>query len=204
MLKAPLVLPIRDREVFFDIEADPFRRNFVYLHGLVERPHGDPARARFHGCFAEGNRNEDEEAVFAHAWRLLTDFVEDSVVYYYSQYEPTAYRRLARKYPGVCSPTDVVALFARPEMIDLYKIVREHTEWPCQNLSIKTLAVYCGFAWRDESPSGAASIEWYRRWLETGDPAIRARIADYNEDDCLATGVIVDALRALAAAKLSA
>ena len=83
-------------------------------------------------------------------------------------------------------------------MIDLYKVVREYTEWPCQNLSIKTLAVYCGFQWRDESPSGAASIEWYRRWLETGDPAIRARIADYNEDDCLATGVIVDALRALA------
>ena len=90
---------------------------------------------------------------------------------------------------------DVEALFDTPEMIDLYAIVKRHTEWPCNNLSIKTLAVYCGFKWRDESPSGAASIEWYRRWIETGDPAIKARISEYNEDDCLATGYVVDAIR---------
>lgn len=47
-------------------------------------------------------------------------------------------------------------------MIDLYTdVVRKHTEWPTYNQSIKTLAQYLGFQWRDTHPSGAASIEWY-------------------------------------------
>jgi len=194
-LKSPIELPIRAREIYFDIEADPFKGNFVYLHGMVERSHGLPATARFHPFFADGATPQDEEAVFAASWQYLTESIKDSVIYYYSQYEHTSYKRLAKKYPSVCSVDDVEALFDTPEMIDLYAIVKRHTEWPCNNLSIKTLAVYCGIKWRDESPSGAASIEWYRRWIETGDPAIKTRISEYNEDDCLATGYVVDAIR---------
>jgi predicted RecB family nuclease len=59
------------------------------------------------------------------------------------------------------------------------------------------LAQHLGFQWRDTNPSGAASIEWYNRWVETCDPAIKQRILDYNEDDCLATGVVVDGVRNL-------
>lgn len=194
-LKSPVDLPIRSREIFFDIEADPFKGNFVYLHGMVEREHAKPTTARFHSFFADGATAQDEEAVFAAAWQYLTSRITDSVIYYYSQYENTSYKRLAKKYPSVCSVEDVEALFAMPEMIDLYAIVKRHTEWPCNNFSIKTLAVYSGFLWRDESPSGAASIEWFRRWLENGDPAIRERIRIYNEDDCIATSYVVDAIR---------
>jgi uncharacterized protein len=69
-------------------------------------------------------------------------------------------------------------------------------EWPTWDFSIKTLAKYLGFSWRDTHPSGAASIEWFNRWVETGDPEIRKRILDYNEDDCRATLVLRDALEA--------
>ncbi len=54
------------------------------------------------------------------------------------------------------------------------------------------------YAWRDTHPSGAASIEWFHRWVETGDPTIRQRILDYNEDDCRATRVLRDALDSMA------
>jgi len=74
-------------------------------------------------------------------------------------------------------------------------VVKKATEWPTYDQSIKTLAQHLGFRWRDTHPSGAASIEWYHRWIESGDPAIRQRILDYNEDDCLATGVVVDVIR---------
>jgi len=33
------------------------------------------------------------------------------------------------------------------------------------------------------------SVEWYHRWIETGDPLILQRILDYNQDDCVATRV---------------
>jgi predicted RecB family nuclease len=63
--------------------------------------------------------------------------------------------------------------------------------------SIKTLAKFLGFQWRDTSPSGAASIEWFDQWTTTGDPTIKQRIVDYNQDDCVATRVLLDGVRGL-------
>ena len=64
-----------------------------------------------------------------------------------------------------------------------------------KTLLAQTLAKYLGFDWRDASPSGAESIEWYHRWVETADPVIKQRILDYNEDDCKATRVLLDGIR---------
>jgi len=63
--------------------------------------------------------------------------------------------------------------------------------------SIKALAKYWGFSWRDTNPSGAASIEWLDRWVEMDDPIIRQRVLDYNEDDCRATRVVRDGVEKL-------
>lgn len=196
-LKTSVQLPVAEKEVYFDIEADPMR-DIVYLHGFVERLHGQPQTARFVPCFAEDADPVGEEAAFQAAWDYLSERIRDSVIYYYSSYEKTAYRKLAEKFPTVCSVDDVDDLFGQTQMVDLYtKIIKPCTEWPTFDQSIKTLAVYLGFHWRDTNPSGAASIEWYNQWIETGDPAIKQRILDYNEDDCLATGVVVDGIKEL-------
>jgi predicted RecB family nuclease len=197
-LKEIVRLPAAEREVYFDIEADPMR-DVVYLHGFVEREHGEPQTAVFVPLFAEDGKNHEEQA-FGAAWEYLQQRARDSVIYYYSKYERTAYRKLAERYPQVCSVEQVNALFGRDIMVDLYSdVVRKATEWPTYDQSIKTLAQFLGFAWRDPHPSGAASIEWYHRWVDSRDPAVRQRILEYNEDDCLATGVLVDAIRDLAA-----
>lgn len=196
-LKQAVSLPIAAKEVFFDIEADPMR-DIVYLHGFVERPFAEADKAQFVAFYSEGIDPSDEGAAFAQAWAYLKARVQDSTVYYYSSYERTSYKKLAGKYPSVCSVDEVVALFELPAMIDLYTdVVKKHTEWPTYNQSIKTLAQYLGFNWRDTHPSGAASIEWYHHWVESGDSTIKQRILDYNEDDCLATGVLVDGIRRL-------
>jgi predicted RecB family nuclease len=196
-LKERVDFPISHKEVFFDIEVDPMR-DVVYLHGFVEREYKRADTATFMPHFAAGIKPIHEEAAFRSAWKYLTARVQDSTIYYYSKYERTEYKKLAEKYPAVCTVGEVEALFASPVMIDLYfDVIKRATEWPLYNQSIKTIANYLGFQWRDASPSGAASIEWYNRWIETDDPAIKQRILDYNEDDCLATGVVVDAIRAL-------
>lgn len=121
-----------------------------------------------------------------------------AAIYYYSKYERTAYRKLQRRFPDVCSAETIEALFTSPRSVDLYcDVVMKATEWPVRNHSIKTLAKHLGFAWRDVDPSGAASIEWYHRWIETGDDAVRQRILDYNEDDCRATAVLLGGIRRL-------
>lgn len=195
VLKVPLELPTAENEVFFDIEADPLR-DLVYLHGFAQRKHGETA-CEFAPYLAEQPNVEQEEQAFAAAWAYLSERVTDSIVYYYSPYERTAYKNLARKYGSVCTVAQVEELFGLPCMIDLYGIVRQHTEWPTYDQSIKSLAKLLGFYWRDTNPSGAASIEWYNRWVESQDGAIRTRILEYNEDDCLATGVVLDGIRAL-------
>lgn len=190
-------LPVRPREVYFDIEDDPMH-DIVYLHGFVERMFGQLETARYVPHFAEGNEPGGEKAAFEAAWNRLGGLIEDSTIYYYAPHEKTKYNKLAEKYPEVCSVSEVKALFDRPEMIDLCNdVVRKVTEWPLYDRTLKTLARYLGFQWRDSDPSGAASIEWYNRWLESADPAIKRRILDYNEDDCLATGVVVDEIRCL-------
>jgi hypothetical protein len=47
------------------------------------------------------------------------------------------------------------------------------------------------------NPSGAASIEWFHSWIGTRDPRLREDILAYNEDDNLATAVVVDAIRGM-------
>ncbi len=195
-LRQLIDLPVYDSEVFFDIEVDPLR-DHTYLHGFIERHHQDRTTEQYVAFFAEQPTPEAEQTAFAQAIDYLQQHAL-SKVYYYSKYERTIYRKLQVKYPDVCSADEIETLFSQERAIDLYfDVVLKATEWPTRDYSIKTLAKYLGFLWRDTHPSGAASIEWFHRWVESGDQVIRQRILDYNEDDCIATRVLLDGIRLL-------
>ncbi len=195
-LRQAVALPPAEREVFFDIEVDPLR-DHCYLHGFIERTNGDNATERYTSFFAGMPTWEAEQKAFAEAWAFL-QARRPCQVYYYSKYERTWYRKLQERYPEVCSAEDLEALFTSERSVDLYfDVVLKATEWPTRDYSIKTLAKYLGFIWRDTHPSGAASIEWFHRWVESGDQTIKQRILDYNEDDCRATRVLLDGIRTL-------
>ena len=114
------------------------------------------------------------------------------VVYIYSKYERTWWRLLQTKYPDECTTENIQRLFDPAVTVDLYQVVAENSEWPTNDHSIKTLANYLGFKWSDSHPSGAASIEWYDRYCGCYALA-KARILEYNEDDCRAMRVLADA-----------
>ncbi|MDE2465785.1 MAG: TM0106 family RecB-like putative nuclease [Alphaproteobacteria bacterium] len=194
--RTKIQFPDNDRELFFDIEVDPIR-DVCYLHGFVERTARDNGVERFVSALAKAPTPDAERKAFADAWA----FIERSrpcTIYYYSKYERTTYRALQAKYPDICSAEEVEELFDPAFAIDLYNdVVKNSTEWPTWDFSIKTLAKYLGFSWRDTHPSGAASIEWYDRWVKTGNQEILKRILDYNEDDCRAMRVLRDALETL-------
>jgi predicted RecB family nuclease len=162
-LRAPVRFPAAELELFFDIEVDPMR-DVCYLHGFVERRGGDNRTEQFVHFFAGKPTPEEEERAFAGAWRYL-QASQPCAIYYYSKYERSRYRKLRSKYPHVCSEGDIEALFDPARAIDLYcDVVLKATEWPTRDFSIKTLAKYLGFEWRDTHPSGAASIEWFDRF----------------------------------------
>jgi uncharacterized protein len=198
-IKGPVSLRAAAREVMFDLEDDPLG-GIVYLHGFVERLTGRPETARYIPFFADAATEDAERDTFAKAWGYLRERLADSTIYFYSKYERTKFLDLAARFPSVASVEEVAAAFDSDAMVDLYSdVVRPSTEWPTHDLSIKTLAVYLGFSWRDSNPSGASSIEWYRAWLATGDVAIRKRIVEYNEDDTLATAIVLDGVKAMVA-----
>lgn len=195
-LKAPIALPHSNVELFFDIEVDPLR-DFTYLHGIIERHNGDNDTEKFFAYFAEDETEEAERHAFAESFHHLTANPA-ATIWYYSKYERTIYRKLQARYPDVCTTEEIEALFDPTHAIDLYyDVVTKATEWPTNDQSIKTLAKYLGFDWRDTNPSGAASIEWFDQWVRTRDPAVKSRILDYNEDDCRATRVLLDGSREL-------
>lgn len=191
-----IALPERDTEVFFDIETDPMR-DICYLHGFIVRQRRDNATEKFVHFFADEPTAHAEEQAFREALDFLGT-MRPCALYYYSHYEKTYYTALQEKYPGACKPEEIEQLFSDAGTVDLYtSIVRRHTEWPTNDQSIKTLAKFLGFQWRDTDPSGAASIEWYDRWVKTREPRTKTRILEYNEDDCKATRVLVDGLRTI-------
>jgi len=195
-LKGQITLPEADLELFFDIETDPLR-DICYLHGFLERRNRDTNTERYVAFFSDQPNEQEEKLAFRQAW----EFIQKSmpcVIYYYSPYEKTQWKKLQEKYPDVMSEDDIVKMFNPEYAVDLYHdVVKKKTEWPTNDYSIKTLASYLGFHWRDESPSGAESIEWYHRWVETGDENLKKRILKYNEDDCIATRVLLDGICSL-------
>lgn len=195
-LRAPVRLGEYPLELFFDVEVDPLRQ-ITYLHGFVERRRADGSE-RYVSFFAEDATPAREREAFAAALDYFSER-SDAGIYYYSRYEFTTYRGLQKKYPDLCTPEDIDRLFDPARAVDLYgDVVLKATEWPTRDRSIKTLARFLGFTWRDPNPSGTASIEWYDRWCSDRTPELKQRILDYNQDDCCATRVLLDALRDLA------
>ena len=181
-------------EFFFDIEDDP-TQNFIYLHGLYRRGAGDENFVYF---FAVENTRAGEEQAWAEFWEYMDKFdLSRTAVYYYSAHEKSVYRKMRLKYPDVVAEEKLEGFFSHPNVIDLYSIVCKSTDWPLSSYSVKDLAVYLGFSWRDKSPPGVLSIQWFNEYLEGEDPAVFQRIIEYNEDDCRATMVLKDALKKL-------
>ncbi len=182
-------------ELFLDIESDP-TRDFVYLHGIWERScNGE----KFVYFLADDVSSESERKAWIAFWAYIDSLPRnDYSVYYYSPYEKTIYKRMAKLYPDVRKIEDVDYFFDNHNVIDLYSdVIYKKTDWPLSSYSIKEIAQYLGFKWRDESPSGALSIQWFNEYINAKDSKILQRILEYNEDDCKATLIVKDGIETI-------
>jgi len=184
-------LPHTDYELFFDIEDDP-TQGFVYLHGVYER---SSQGEKFIPFLAKNLSERDEKKAWNEFINYLKSLPQDNYsLYYYSHHEKTTYKKLQRKYPDVITEEDLLKIFENKNSVDLYSVVGKDTDWPLTSYSLKAIATYLGFKWRDETPSGALSIQWYNEYLKEKDKKIMDRILKYNEDDCKATMILKDFL----------
>jgi predicted RecB family nuclease len=197
--------PTADVEVDVDMESYD---DATYLWGanvtVHRRLEGVPAG---YATFVEWEEltGESEARNFARFWSWLTELRQIcdaqgrsfAAYCFWAQAEDGAMNRaVATALPGGPTMDDLVAFRRQspPAWIDLHDLAKEQvqTEGP---LGLKQLAASAGFEWRDENPSGEASMLWYEVATRGGDAEAarsRQRILDYNEDDCLATKSLRD------------
>ena len=95
------------------------------------------------------------------------------------------------------SEAEVRELVDGPHWVDVFRLV-ERQFVGVYGLGLKKVAPVAGFQWRDEEPSGEASIAWHAQAVRPGArygsaeakamaQQARARILAYNEDDVRAT-----------------
>ena len=84
--------------------------------------------------------------------------------------------------------------------VDLLRVFQDQVVTG-QGGSLKSVAPLTGFAWRDDDPGGAQSMQWWADAVDTNLSASerarhRTRLLQYNEDDVRATRHIRDWLDA--------
>ncbi len=171
-------IPTAPIELYFDIEAAP-EQNLIYLHGIlvVDR---DRQTSLFQPLLAEQPDYEEQ------IWEQFLDLVwqyPDAPIFHFCPYEVQTVKRLAALYK---TPERLIRpLLAR--FVDLHERVTQTVALPIESYSLKPIARWLGFDWRDSEANGAQSIYWYDQWLHTGDRVHLEAILRYNEDDCRAT-----------------
>ncbi|MEY2856570.1 MAG: hypothetical protein RLZZ74_880 [Cyanobacteriota bacterium] len=176
-------IPSEAIELYFDIEAEPERQT-DYLLGvlLVDRINNTE---QFHAFLAENL--EDEGKI----WQEFLDFIAlypDAPIFHYSEYEADTIKRLAQLYDTPRNQKKEIL----SRLVDLHLWVTEAVIFPVESYSLKALANWIGFYWRETKGSGDQSVCWYDQWLHTQDRALLDLILSYNEDDCRATRYLKD------------
>lgn len=172
------LIPTQDLELYFDIEAEP-ERNLDYLLGvlLVER---STQTEKFYPLLAE--IPEDEQQI----WQQFLDLMnqhQGAPIFHFSEYEVETVKRLAKLYRTPQGQLE--SLLSR--FVDLHHRVITSVILPVESYSLKSLANWIGFHWRDPGISGEQCVYWYDQWLKTEDRTLLSSILRYNEDDCRAT-----------------
>ncbi len=188
-------LPQCTVEVFFDLEGatsglDPEGTGMVnYLIGNVIRPPGQPAT--YKPFFAP---NFEQEGLILGEFFRWAGSLEDARFYHWHNYEKTHLTRMASSH-GL-EPALVSQVLDR--LVDLSPITTGAFAFPTYGESLKDIAKYLGFSWRQADVSGQSSMALYQDYVESGgkDDKTRQKLLDYNEDDCRATMHIFDWLSA--------
>ncbi|MDY7015469.1 MAG: TM0106 family RecB-like putative nuclease, partial [Cyanobacteriota bacterium] len=155
-----------------------------YLLGvlLVDRGKGTE---QFFPFLAE---TPDEERRIWEQFLALSGRYPEAPIFHFSEYEAEAVERLARRYQT--PPTRLEPILSR--FVDLHAWTMKSATLPVESYSLKSLAGWLGFQWRDRGASGEVAVCWYDRWLLGGDRAWLEAIVRYNEDDCRATYLLKD------------
>ncbi len=164
----------------FDIESNPeekhdFLYGFLKVNNLFENIEDDFYDPILN--LKNNNKKSHQEIIqklFSNKyWPVL----------HYGETERIAILNLAAKLDFDVKEIEIL----KSRFIDLHLIVKGSWILPIRNYSLKTVANWMNFRWKQKNVSGSKAIYWWIQYKETLNDIFLKKITTYNRDDCLAT-----------------
>lgn len=166
-------------EIFLDIEGVPDRR-FHYLIGLLIV---DRQTNRYLSFWADAPGN-DEKRIWS-ALLATANEHPDAPVYHYGTYEPKAIADLELRHGGNAAKL-------KGRLVNITTHIFGNIYFPVRSNGLKDIGHFIGARWRSDNASGLQSLVWRHQWEENRDPALKQRLVEYNEDDCVALRMLAE------------
>jgi predicted RecB family nuclease len=184
-------IPPQDTEIYVDVEGNP-DQNLVYLIGMVVCEGGKQEKYSFWA-----DTKQEEKVIFDQFVTILSRY-KHALIYCYGSYEKAFITRMQR---SASRKKIVDQILGR--LVNVLSTIYRHVYFPTYSNGLKEIGALLGFSWTDASASGAQSIAWRMRWQKTRDEQLKAKLLQYNLDDCEALMGVVRFLRSHCAGDIS-
>ena len=165
-------LPTAPVRIYLDIEGDP-EDGFTYLIGLVVC---DGERVERHSFWADDRKGEAE--IFARFLDIVARY-DAPHLYCYGNYEKVFLAHMRRHARRKKRFDAVLAT-----LTNVLTIIYPHVYFPTYSNGLKDVAGCLGCRWTEPDASGIESIVWRKNWEKTGDASWKAKLIQYNLEDC--------------------
>jgi hypothetical protein len=180
-------LALAPTRVYLDIEGLP-DRGFYYLIGVLVVT---GQSQQYHSFWADDESGQ--VTIFAQLAALLNEN-PDWRLFHYGNYEVKALRQMLSRVPEPCQePLRVIIA----QSTNVLSIVSSHVYFPTTSNSLKEVAAFLGFHWNSVKASGLDSIVWREQWEDARDEVLKARLLQYNRDDCLSLRAVTEFIAAV-------
>ena len=182
-----LRLPDSKAQVYLDIEGLPDIDSYYLISALVVCE----GQETLHTFWAD--QKSDEPTMFAQLSDALCK-LPDFRVLHFGNYETVALKRMKAKLPE-CLRAKLDMILERAT--NVLSAIHPHVYFPTYSNGLKEIGRFLGFERADEDATGLHSIVWRKSWEDNRDRDIKARLVQYNRDDCRELKHIVDFIRGL-------
>jgi predicted RecB family nuclease len=166
--------------MYLDVEGDP-EEGFAYLIGLVV---WDGEHVERHSLWADDQKGEVE--IFVRFLDIVARY-DAPRLYCYGNYERTFIARMRRQARRKRAIDAVLAA-----LTNVLTIIYPHVYFPTYSNGLKEVAGCLGCHWTEPDASGIESVVWRKNWEKTSEASWKAKLIQYNLEDC-------DALRRVCA-----
>ncbi len=166
--------------LIFDIESNPdekhdFLYGFLKVNNLFEK-----VEDNLYDPILNLKKNDRK----AHQQIFQKLFSKEYLpVLHYGETEKIAILDLARQLDLDSKEIEIL----KSRFIDLHLVIRGSWILPIRNYSLKTVANWMGFKWKQKNVSGSKALYWWIQYETTLNDIFLKKIIKYNRDDCLAT-----------------